>query len=138
MTENTETNVERQLRELREACGYSDGEDGEETGVDSLIDYKNELEDAYACLLEAFESKGASITFGGEASESFANMLQHIETYTVEVIPETGEPFDAVVVGSASDTTGDYYGVRVRRFDDNLGEPIGEPFDVVVRELRLY
>lgn len=56
----------------------------------------------------------ASINFGGEAAESFANLLQH------------------------ADTTGDYYGVRVRLYDDAAGGPVGEPFDVIVRELRVY
>jgi hypothetical protein len=36
------------LTELRAACGYSDGADGsDESDVDSLIAYKDALEDAY-------------------------------------------------------------------------------------------
>ena len=42
--------VQKKLAELARACEYSDGEDGEETGVDSLIDYKNALEELVADL----------------------------------------------------------------------------------------
>jgi hypothetical protein len=84
----------------------------------------------------------ASITFTGESAESFANFLQYIKGFTVEVVPDDSstalEPFDAVVIGSASDTTGDYYGVRVLSYDDAAGGPVGEPFDVIVSELRVY
>lgn len=38
----------QEIAELMEACGYDDESD---TGVDSLIDYKNALEDAYVALL---------------------------------------------------------------------------------------
>jgi hypothetical protein len=41
------------LTELRAACGYSDGADGsDESDVDSLIAYKDALEDAYALQRE--------------------------------------------------------------------------------------
>lgn len=43
---------DKAIRELQEACGYSDGSDGEESDVDSLIAYKDALEDAYATLVE--------------------------------------------------------------------------------------
>jgi hypothetical protein len=80
----------------------------------------------------------ASITFTGESSESFANSIQYIAGWTVEVTPETGEKFDAVVVESAADTTHDYFGVRVRRYDDDAGEAVGDPFDVIVSDLLVY
>lgn len=42
------------LREMRQACGYGEYDEGEdETDVDSLIGYKDALEDAYATLLSA-------------------------------------------------------------------------------------
>lgn len=40
--------VEKMLSELAEACEYSDGTDSEESGVDSLIAYKDALEDKLA------------------------------------------------------------------------------------------
>jgi hypothetical protein len=40
------------LTELQEACGYSDGSDGEESDIDSLIAYKDALEDAYGDALD--------------------------------------------------------------------------------------
>lgn len=39
---------EERLMQLRALCEYSDGDDGEETGVDSLIEYKNSLEDSWS------------------------------------------------------------------------------------------
>lgn len=86
----------------------------------------------------------ASISFRGEAAESFANLLQHIEGYTVEVVPaleacvEFPTPFDAVVIGSAADEEDDYFAVRVQRWNDETGEGDGEPFNVVVSELKVY
>ena len=80
----------------------------------------------------------ARISFTGESSESFANLLQHLPSYTVEVVPEEGEPFDAVLLGSAADELDDYFAVRVVRFNEELGEREGAPFALVVRELKVY
>lgn len=78
----------------------------------------------------------ATITFDGEASESFANTMQHFAGWTVEVTPESGEPFTAQLLGSAPETE-DYFGVRVRRWDETTGEPTGEPFAVIVSDIEI-
>lgn len=149
MNENVETRSERELRELRESCMYDESPDFDDpeyetkSSVDSLIEYKNALEDAYAALIDAQHDR-ASISFRGESSESFANMLQHIDGYTVYVTPNNEddpagrEPFDGTVCGSAADVTGDYYGVYLRRYDEEAGEPVGDPFAVIVRDLLVY
>jgi hypothetical protein len=45
---------EQTIAEMQEAMKYSDGSDGEESGVDSLIDYKNALEER---LMEAVDAQ---------------------------------------------------------------------------------
>lgn len=88
----------------------------------------------------------ASISFRGEAAESFANILQEFTGWTVEVTPESGaeqeglgdEPFDAVLLGSAADEADDYFAVRVQRWDDEAGEGVGKPFIVIADELKVY
>lgn len=49
----TEDEVRQMLAEMQASCEYSDGTDGEESDVESLIGYKDTLEDAYAGLLRA-------------------------------------------------------------------------------------
>jgi hypothetical protein len=79
----------------------------------------------------------ASITFTDEAAESFANFLQHIQGYTVEVTDDEGKQYDARVLGSASDEVDDYFAVRLQLITDQ-GEPTGVPFAQVVRDLSVY
>lgn len=79
----------------------------------------------------------ATITYGDEASESFAHNLQHIAGYTVRITPKDGEPFDAVVIGSARDETGDHFGVLVRRWTHDEGM-VGERFVVVVKDIHIH
>lgn len=57
--EPKETRGQKELRELAESIGYSDGADGDdEGGVDALIDYKNALEDRLASLIDSRPANG--------------------------------------------------------------------------------
>lgn len=57
--EPSETRGQKELRELAEEIGYSDGADGDdEGGVDALIDYKNALEDRLASLIDSRPANG--------------------------------------------------------------------------------
>jgi hypothetical protein len=57
--EPKETRGRKELRELAEATGYSDGMDDEQFGgVDAVIDYKNALEDRLASLIDSRPANG--------------------------------------------------------------------------------
>ena len=44
-----------------------------------------------------------SISFAGEASEGFADRIDHMKDWYVLITPQEGQPFDAVLVGSGTD-----------------------------------
>ena len=81
----------------------------------------------------------ASISFTDEAAEAFSYFLRHLEGWAVEVTPGDSDmkPFTAVVVGSGSEETDDYFGVMLRRWDDATSELTGEPFALVVDDLEV-
>ena len=80
----------------------------------------------------------ASISFTDEASESFANFLQHIEDYCVQVTPSEGEPFDAFVVGSAAEELDDFFAVKVWRCGRDGLRSADAPESLVVSDLKVY
>ena len=77
------------------------------------------------------------VTWEGEAAEHFANTVnQSLVGITVEVTSDTGEVFDAVILGEDHRT--DWIGTFVvRRVNDN-GDPIGKAESVVVEKLLVY
>ncbi len=57
------------IKLLQEVCGYSDGTDGNESGVDSLIAYKDALEE---CLHEALLQAGAWAVVSAKIDDSMS------------------------------------------------------------------
>lgn len=78
----------------------------------------------------------ASISFTDEASESFATFVQG---FYVEVTPaDGGAKFYAEVVGSAAEELDDYFAVRLQKYTAPGGSKDGEPFALVVADLKVY
>jgi hypothetical protein len=122
------------IADLQAQCEYNAEED---STIDSLIAYKDALEDLYTSLLAS--TAAPCIRFTGESAETFANTLQHFAGYTVEIVSEDDDvaPFDATLIGSAPHT-GDYFGVDYRDFDEDTGEAVGDVKSIIVKELRIY
>lgn len=90
-----------------------------------------------------YEQQNLSISFSGEAGESFAARIDGLATYAVRITPQEGEPFDAVIVGSGQDVVEDgngwYDAVRFWRADED-GLPLTNAIPEVlrVRDVHVY
>ena len=77
------------------------------------------------------------IEFSDEAGDSFRQAVANITGYTARVTTETGETFDARLLGP--DPHGDYYpDVCVVRVDEESSEPIADPETVRVERIYIY
>lgn len=56
--ERTPSAGERLIAQMCESIGYSDGSDGDESGVEELIDYKNALEDRLVQAVDEAPARG--------------------------------------------------------------------------------
>lgn len=79
------------------------------------------------------------ITFDGEAFDTEQRVIDSLATFIVQVTPVEGETFDAqlVRVDREADAV-DGTPLIVRRFNDETGEPEGEPFTVLAKAILVY
>jgi hypothetical protein len=75
------------------------------------------------------------ITFDSEAGESYQRALEAFTNYTVEITAESGDKFDAILLGV--DREAGWYGAVVVRAVEGE-EPVGHPFTVRADAVKVY
>jgi hypothetical protein len=83
-----------------------------------------------------------SLSFTGEASESFANHLLNMSGWYVQLTPLDGEPFDALICRRpiGGEDLNDYRQVFFMRADEDTGEAMeGARIEtILVKDVLVY
>jgi hypothetical protein len=79
-----------------------------------------------------------AISFNGDSSEVFSNLLAQFPDYCVKVTPQEGEPFDGILKGSGIES-GWYDAIKVQAADkDGFAIEDAEVQILRVKEIHVY
>ena len=125
------------IEELQESTRYSPDREG---SVDELIAYKDALEDEYGRLRETLDNGELSISFAGEASETFANWIGDHKRYTVRLTTHSGEQIEAVIYDAGTAHGSEWHDAVAFQYANESGEPIlDRGIEIVrVRNVHVY
>lgn len=82
-----------------------------------------------------------SISFSGEASESFADRISNMRGWYVRITPQDGEPFDAEIVTGEGEVEGEggwYDAVTYLDVDEETGLALPDATEKTVRVTDVF